>query len=121
MNDDKMSEVKSFKTPKRVSPTKKSRLSGRYILHRIKCRCMKWRKASSVLCDKRIPIGLKGKLYKTVVKPAMMFVSKGCVTVRKIKQDMSVTEMKMLKWMIGGTREDRIRNKFIRGSIEVAN
>jgi len=41
--------------------------NGRFdkdIMHRIKCGWMKWREASSVLCDRRIPIRLKSKFYK---------------------------------------------------------
>lgn len=32
---------------------------------------------------------------------------------------MNVTDMYMLRWINGGTREDRIRTDCIRGSIEV--
>jgi len=34
---------------------------------------------------------------------------------------MNVAEMRMLKWMSGVTREDRIRNEYVRGSIGVAS
>jgi len=33
---------------------------------------------------------------------------------------MSVVEMRTLRWISGVTRKDRIRNKYVRGSIEVA-
>ena len=32
-----------------------------------------WRKASGVLCDSKIPLRLKGKVYRAVVMPALMY------------------------------------------------
>ena len=43
------------------------------ITHRIKAGWKNWKKMSGVLCNKRIGIKLKGKVHKTVVKPAMMY------------------------------------------------
>ena len=34
---------------------------------------MKWRQASGVLCDKRVPQKLKGKFYRTAIRPAMLY------------------------------------------------
>nr|GFA93820.1 hypothetical protein [Tanacetum cinerariifolium] len=49
--------------------------SGRIVedvAHRIRACWMKWRAASGVLCDKRSPLKLKGKLYRAAIRPIMM-------------------------------------------------
>ncbi|XP_070026616.1 uncharacterized protein [Nicotiana sylvestris] len=42
------------------------------VTHRIGVGWMKWRLATGVLCDKKVPLLLKGKFYKTVVRSAML-------------------------------------------------
>jgi len=37
----------------------------------------------------------------------------------KIKQKMSVTEMRILRWMSDVIRENRIKDEYVRGGIEV--
>ena len=41
----------------------------------IKVDWQKWKYTSGVLCDKRMPIGLKGKVYCRVVRPAILYGS----------------------------------------------
>jgi hypothetical protein len=43
------------------------------VSHRIKAGWMKRRQASRVLCDKRVPQKLKGKFYRTAIRPAMLY------------------------------------------------
>ena len=61
---------------------------------------MKWRSALRVLCDRRIPIKLKGKFYKTVIRPAMLYGIKCWAVKRKHIQKMTVVEMIMF-FLIG--------------------
>ena len=32
-----------------------------------------WKRVSRILCDRRISLRIKGKVYKTVIRPAMMY------------------------------------------------
>jgi hypothetical protein len=44
------------------------------VSHRIKVGWLKWRQASDVLCDPRVALKLKGKFYRTVIRPIMLYV-----------------------------------------------
>ena len=88
---------------------------------RISTGWIKWRGLTSVLCDRRMPKKMKGKIYKTVIRPAMLYGSE-CWPVKKDdERALEVTEMKMLRWSVGVTRKDRIRNETIRASLGVRN
>jgi len=45
------------------------------INQRIKVGWQKWKFTSSVLCDKRVPLGLKGKVYQMIVRPVVLYGS----------------------------------------------
>ncbi|KAI3685929.1 hypothetical protein L1987_79598 [Smallanthus sonchifolius] len=89
------------------------------VVHRVQAGWCKWRAASGVLCDKRFPIGLKGKFYRVAVRPAMLYGT-DCWAIKKTQaQKMDVAEMRMLRWMCGHTRKDRIRNEVVRKRLGV--
>ena len=43
-----------------------------------------WRRRSGVICDRRVPARVKGKVYKVAVRPAMLY---GLETVALTKRD----------------------------------
>jgi hypothetical protein len=65
--------------------------------HRIKADWLKWRQASGVLCDLRVPLKLKGKFYRTVIRPTMLYGAEYWPTKRRHVQQVSVAEMRMLR------------------------
>ena len=89
------------------------------VSHRIKAGWMKWRQASGVLCDKMVPQKLKCKFYKTTIRPAMLYGAECCPTKRRHVQQISVVEIRMLRWICGHTRRDRVQNDDIRDRLGV--
>ena len=63
-----------------------------------------------VFCDKKVPQKLKGKFYRTVIRPAMLYGAECWPTKRRHVQQLSVAEMRILRWICGHTRMDRVRN-----------
>ena len=60
------------------------------VKRRIQAGWMSWRKVSGVLCDRKLSAKVKSKMYKSVVRPAMLF---GMETV-------VVTERQVGKWKL---------------------
>ena len=81
---------------------------------------MKWCQASGVLCDKRVPQKLKGKFYRTTIRPAILYGTECWPTKRQHVQQLGAVEMHMLRWMCGHTRKDRVRNDDIQDRVGVA-
>ena len=61
----------------------------------------------------------QGKIYKTVVRPAMMYSADTWAVNKAQEKKLDVAEMRMLRWMSGDTKLDRIRNEIIRGTTKV--
>ncbi|PHT32637.1 Protein ENHANCED DISEASE RESISTANCE 2 [Capsicum baccatum] len=89
------------------------------VSHRIGAGWMKWKLASGVLCDRKVPPKLKGKFYRVVVRPAMLYGAECWPVKNSHIQKMKVAEMRMLRWMCGLTRGDRVRNETIREKVGV--
>ncbi|VFQ82006.1 unnamed protein product [Cuscuta campestris] len=80
----------------------------------------KWWLASGVLCDPKISPKMKGKFYRSVVRPAMLYGVE-CWTVKMTHvRRLHEAEMRMLRWMCGKTRLDMISNEVIRRQVGMA-
>ena len=88
--------------------------------HRIQSGWKNWKRISGILCDRRISLRVKGKVYKTVVRPAMMYGAETWAVKKAHEKKLDVAEMRMLRWMSGVIKMDRIRNeRIIRGTTKV--
>jgi len=65
---------------------------------------------------------IKGKLHRTaVVRPAMMNGLETFAVTKRQEAELEVAEMKMLRFELGVTGVDMIRNSLIRGALHVAS
>ena len=64
-------------------------------------------------------VKIRGNVYKTIVRPAMVYGAETWAVKKAHEKKMEVAEMKMLRWTCGVTRLDKIRNEKIRGSTKV--
>ncbi|KAK3530524.1 hypothetical protein QTP86_027887, partial [Hemibagrus guttatus] len=92
---------------------------GKEVKKRVQAGWNGWRKVSGVLCDRKISARIKGKVYRTVVRPAMLYGLETVSLRKRQESELEVAELKMLRFSLGVTRLDRIRNKYIRGTAHV--
>ena len=89
------------------------------VTHRIQVGWRNWKRTSGVLCDKRLSTRIKGKIYRSIVRPALLYGTETWPIKKSNEHRMNVAEMKMLRWAYGVTRLDKIRNENIRNEMKV--
>ena len=80
----------------------------------------KWREVARVVCDKRTPLKTKAKIYKSVIRPALLYGTESATLRREEERRLEVTEMRMLRNMCRRKKEHR-RNDEIRKLAGVVN
>ena len=89
------------------------------VTHRIGRGWAKWRAASGVLCDRKVPFKLKGKFYRVAIRPAMLYGSECWPITKALANRVEVAELRMLRWTCGKTMADMIPNGVFRSVLEV--
>ncbi|KAK3533449.1 hypothetical protein QTP70_022252, partial [Hemibagrus guttatus] len=113
-------EVKKVQEFKYLGSTVKSNGEcGKEVKKQVQAGWNGWRKVSGVLCDQKISARIKGKVYRTVVRPAMLYGLETVSLRKRQESELEVAELKMLRFSLGVTRLDRIRNEYIRGTAHV--
>ena len=95
MEDTKVPRVKEFKYL--GSTMRESGSCEREIKRRVKAGWNKWKKILGVICGRRLPARTKGKVYSSVVRPAMVLGVETVAVTKKQVEEMEVREMKMLR------------------------
>jgi len=67
-----------------------------------------------------MPTGVKGKVYRTMVRPVLICGLEAWTLRRREEERLERTEMRMLRWILGLTLRDRKRNDDIRHILGVA-
>ena len=74
-----------------------------------------------MLCDNKVPLKLKGKFYRVAIRPAMLYGAECWPVKNSHIQRMKVAEMRMLHWMCGITRGDRLKNETVQEKVRVTS
>ena len=56
-----------------------------------------------MLCDKRIPAKVKGRIYRSAVRSAMMYGLETVTLSKRQEQEFEVAELRMLRFSLGVT------------------
>ncbi|KAK3569104.1 hypothetical protein QTP86_022133, partial [Hemibagrus guttatus] len=70
---------------------------GKEVKKRVQAGWNGWRKVSGVLCDRKISARIKGKVYRTVVRPAMLYGLETVPLRKRQESELEVAELKMLR------------------------
>ena len=76
-----------------------------------------WRKLTGVLCDKSVPLRVKSRIYKLMVLPAMMYGFETAAITKRQGEKLKANEKKMLRFTLGITRLDRVKNEEVRKNL----
>ena len=77
------------------------------VSRRIQAGWMSWRKVSGVLCDRKLSAKVKGKLYKSVVRPIIIYGMETVAVTERQMGKMEVAELKIVRWALGVTSRTR--------------
>ena len=124
-NNDKTVKIEHTKVPRVKkfkylgSTVQESGGCERELKSRVQARWNGWRRVSGVICDRSLLARVKGKVYSSVVRPAMVYRLETVAVTKKQVEEMEVAQMKMLRFAMIMTRKDKIRNKYMRAAVKV--
>ena len=91
----------------------------REVKKRIQAGWSKRRKVSGIICDRKLSTRVNGKVYNTAIRPAMLYGMETVALTRRQEAELEVAELRMLRFAMGVTRLDKIKNTHVRGTANV--
>ena len=116
MEDTKVPRVKEFKYL--GSTVQESGGCEREVKKRVQAGWNGWRKVLEVICNRRLPARVIGKVYSSVIRPAMVYGLETVAVTKKQVEEMEVRD-ENVEVAMGVTRKDKIRNEHIRSIVKV--
>ena len=105
-------EVPKFKEFRYLGPTVQCNGGcGSEVKRRVQAGWNNWKGVSGVICNRRLSACAKWKVYKTVVRPAMLYGLGAVPLTKKQEAELAVAELKVLRSSLGVTRMDIIKNE----------
>ena len=72
---------------------------------------MSWKKVSGILYNRKLSARVKGKMYKSVVRPAMLYGMETVAVTERQMRKMIVAELKMVRWALEVTRKEQDKKR----------
>ena len=90
------------------------------VKNKIKVAWQKWTDLAGVLCDEKMQKYLKVRVYKTMIRPVLMYKAEAWTVTRRDEGLLERTETRMLRWILGVSLKDKKRNEAIKKTLWVA-
>ena len=92
----------------------------REVAARVNAAWNKWRKLIPVICDKQMSLRARAKVYKSIVRPVLLYGAETRATKETDLKLLEKTEMRMLMWIKGISLKDHVKSEKIRAELGVA-
>ena len=94
---------------------------SKFVRARIGKAWQKWRKVTGVVCDKRMSVKTKAKIYKSVIRPVLLHGTESAALRREEERRLEVTKIRMLRNICRISLKEHRRNDDIRKLAGVVN
>ena len=85
--------------------------SEKEVMKRVQAGWGAWKKITGVMCDKKVTDKFKGRLYKVMLRPALLHGMETVAATKTQEKRMEVAEMKMLRFSKGNPEKTELETR----------